>query len=127
MKKKIFILLVFILTATICCDHKNPLYMKTTTLLQESKLDTISKVTSDYLEVDLTEMNNKKYKGKKLLQNNYSKDNYKAIFFEIVDEKGNLLWFNNSSEFLNYISERGYEMVDKKETQYHISYTFKRK
>jgi hypothetical protein len=101
--------------------------MKTTTLLQESKLDTISKVTSDYLEVDLTEMNNKKYKGKKLLQNNYSKDNYKAIFFEIVDEKGNLLWFNNSSEFLNYISERGYEMVDKKETQYHISYTFKRK
>lgn len=93
------------------------------------KRDTTTEVASEYFEIGLYS-----YEGgdhfttKKDLEDVIDLDhpqNTRSKYFEIV-ENDSLKSFSSSTEFLNYMSERGYEMVDQSKLRYHTDYTFKR-
>ena len=100
------------------------LYIKTTTATGEGDnqvfTDTTTMVDSDNFEVTLTAM------GIGLAIYYYgSKDIGNGKFFNIV-ESDSIAKFRGSGEFLNYMSERGYKMVDEKRDEFSTDYTFKR-
>lgn len=117
--KSIFILILVILTTTICsCGIQyQPLYIKTLTDGSSS----ITKVQDEYFEIELCSVGGHDYITNKEL----SMDPLRMII--IVDEAGEVARFMDSASFLNYMSERGYEMQDQIKKPYCTAYTFKRK
>ena len=67
------------------------------------------------------------FKAEKYLEKDFSGENIKAVFMTIVGEDGEFIEFKNSMEFLNFMSERGYEMIEKNEESYVTFFTFKKK
>ena len=53
--------------------------------------------------------------------------NFEFVEYVITDEKGKLLKFNTTTAFLNFMSERGYSLLDQVKNKYSIDYTFKKK
>ena len=100
------------------------LYIKTTTATGEGGTqvftDTTTMVESDNFEVTLTAM------GIGLAIYYYgSKDIGNGKFFNIV-ESDTIAKFIGSGEFLNYMSERGYKVVNEERNEIWNHYTFKR-
>lgn len=89
----------------------------------------ITVINSDYFEVSLYSLvdKSKGYYAKKDIENATSLDNYRYIFLEITTKDAEDVYFKNSTEFLNYMSEHNYEMVDQEKHQYRTDYTFKKK
>jgi len=95
--------------------------------------ETISVATMDYLEISLVKYpdpgKGDYFKAEKEIRDNYSKDkpiNLQSISV-VKDSKGTELRFYGSTEFLNYMSSRGYKMLDQKKEKYHTDYTFQKK
>jgi hypothetical protein len=84
-------------------------------------------VDSDYFEVSLGVMGiglATYYYGNKNIEKGQSVENFTSKYFNIV-ENDSIVKFNGSREFINYMSERGYEMVESNNVS--NDYTFKRK
>jgi hypothetical protein len=100
---------------------------------EQVKTETTSEITSDYFEVGLRF----KYGLESLSQGQYiaardiirpsSEENFKNVFFNIVDKDGNLIIFSTTTDLLNFMSAHGYEMVDQFKDEDGVDYTFKRK
>jgi len=103
------------------------LYIKTSTTIGKITSDTLTKITSDYFEVTLGSVRGKGYSAGKTIEEATSMENFRFIFFAITDKDGNALYFKSSADFLNYMSERGYEMADQVKNKYGADYTFKKK
>jgi hypothetical protein len=110
-------------------DDKQPLglyIITSTTVGKETSYDS-TRVNSDYFEVGLGEVEGKGYRAEKTLQNSRPGEKFRYVFFLITDKNGHIPYFNSSTDFLNYMSKRGYEMADQIKNKYGADYTFKKK
>ncbi|MFC2119192.1 hypothetical protein ACFLSY_11170 [Bacteroidota bacterium] len=114
-------------------ESKKPqVYIKTVSAVgvdeNQVKTDTITTIDTDYFEVGLYLMvDETNYTTKKDIVKPTSIENFKSVFFYLVDNDGMKINFKGSTEFLNFMSERGYEMVDQVKFDYHTDYTFKKR
>lgn len=102
-------------------------YEITGMLEDQVKKETINEVDSDYFEISLDSQTTGGYLAHKDLVKPTSVEDFKSTFITIVDQAGEAVIFMTSTEFLNYMSGHGYEMVDQALNEYGGDYTFKRK
>ena len=77
------------------------------------------------LEIDLKGVyDGSKFEATKQIYQSERADNAINIF--LVDENKKDIFFKSSTDFLNYMTDYGYEMIDKKETKYGAQYVFKK-
>ena len=131
MRNMLFLLVIFY-HAVICCNFSDTtpkIYIKTTTLIGQNKSDSLSIVNTDYFDVGLCQFvdRSKGYYAGKDIENPTSTENFRSIFFKVSNEDGSELYFKTSTEFLNFMSERKYEMVSQTTSKYCTDYTFKKK
>jgi uncharacterized lipoprotein YajG len=93
----------------------------------QKSTETISEVTSDYFEIKLAALTDVGYGAQKDVITPEVGKEFKYVFFYIVNEDGSNIKFTTSTEFLNYMSLRGYEMVDQIKNEYGTDYIFKKK
>ncbi len=138
--KKLLILLALFAICIGCNNEpkkndKPTIYIKTTTKIGSDQLgenpkqeekDTITIVESDYFEVALSQKGDD-YLGHQKVVTEVTTTNYKVIYFTIVQKNGMEIKFEHSTDFLNFISERGYEMASQEKNKYGADYVFKRK
>jgi thioredoxin-related protein len=93
---------------------------------KEERKEELLKINDEYFEINL-EKQNQHYIAVKDIENIVSGSNIKHVSISIVDDSGQLIRFNNSTEFLNHISDRGYELVNQKNDNDKTHYTFKKK
>ena len=111
-------LIMMSIIMTSCNQQKSRLYIKTVTVIgideNQVETDTITIINSDYFEIGLYLGSSEEpsFITKKDVIKPTSIENYKAVLFRIVQEDGNDIIFKSSTEFLNFMSKRGYEMID---------------
>ena len=137
MKRLSFILSLCLLLVISCnnvskkSSSAEPLYIKTTDVTgvdeEQIKKETISEVTLDYFEVSLSSQTDGGYHADKDIITPTSIENFKAVFFTIVDKDRQEIHFLTSTEFLNFMSAHGYELVSQLLNEYGGDYTFKKK
>jgi hypothetical protein len=136
--KPLLIALSFCLLSIFSCNNtpKNSsktekLIIKTTTVIgtgkDQKEDDVISEVTSDYFEVGLSEQTTGGYLAQKDIVLPKIGEPFKFVFFRILQKDGTNINFMTSTEFLNFMSAHGYEMVDQLKNDYGADYTFKKK
>jgi hypothetical protein len=107
------------------------LIIKTTTATgtgqYQKKDEVISEVTSDYFEIGLSSQTTGGYLAQKDIVVPKIGEPFKFVFFTISQKDGNNIKFMTSTEFLNFMSAHGYEMVDQLKNDYGADYTFKKK
>jgi hypothetical protein len=54
-------------------------------------------------------------------------EDLKLVNLSLCDENGDEILFSNSTEFLNYMSDRKYELFEKTDHSLRTDYVFKRK
>lgn len=104
--------------------------LSTTTGVDEKRMtkDSNYVIETDYFEVGLYSVGQgKSYIAEKEIEEPKSIENFKSVTLYVVDSTQNPISFNNSTEFLNYMSERRYEMVDQQKLKYRTDYTFKKR
>ena len=133
MKAKLLITLIAIGLFT-SCNPKSELRvnLKTSTLVNDNPnhKDSIYVVNSEYFEIGLysyTDLQNVTYSAKKEIEQSNISEVFKMVTLSVVDASNKDVVYNNSTEFLNYMSERGYEMTDQEKFKYRTDYTFKKK
>lgn len=88
--------------------------------------DTVSLYTDDYLEISLNLNTGGIYKANRVIEQETHEENFKVVTFFISNEQGQVMTFKTSTEFLNYMSIRKYELVSKDEYQYRTDYMFRK-
>jgi len=136
-KTLLFTLSILLLIISSCnnapesSSNSEKLYIKTSTTIgvgeNQWSTEAVSEVTSDYFEVSLSSLTDHVYEGEKILEKPISTKNFKYVFFVISDKDGNQIKFKESTEFLNFMFARGYEMVDQVKNDYGADFTFKKK
>lgn len=91
---------------------------------KQVKKETISEVN---FECELSAQTDGGYHAQKDIVTPKSVDNFKFVFFTIVDKDKKEIHFMTSTDFLNFMSSHGYELVTQIPNQYGGDYTFKRK
>ena len=136
MKIKVFYLTISILLLISCNNKKSTstkyeeFYIKTTLAIgsgsEMKKTETISKITSDYFEVSLSSQTDGGFLAEKDIIEPVPGEPFKAEFFQISDKDGNNIKFMTSTEFLNFMSAHGYDLVNQIPNAYGGDYTFKK-
>jgi hypothetical protein len=109
------------------------LYLNRVVGTPQGKRDSVRVYESAYLETTLSMYSgaadgSTSYRaGRKLEDNFKSKTDYKFVWDNVTNEDGSDLKFKSSTDFLNYMADRGYDLVSKKDNQYSSDYIFKRK
>jgi hypothetical protein len=107
------------------------LFIKTSSITgvdkNQVRKEAISDFTSDYFEVELNSLTTGGYGATKQILKPESIENYKDVFFYIVNKDGSSITFTTSTEFLNFMSAHGYDLVNQIPDQYGGDYTFKKK
>jgi hypothetical protein len=128
--KKVIVSL-FAISMISCGKSELPgLFIKTSTVedVGENQIrkDSITVVNSDYFEIGLYQYSNGSSTAEKTIENSVLVENFKMRFFHVTDSLGNSLRFQSSTEFLNFMSARGYVMVTQAPKKYVTDYTFKK-
>lgn len=129
---KYVVLILMLLCFLNSCQKDSPkIYIKTSTISgfpKMEKRDTTTEVTMEYFEIGLYSYESgNHFTTRKELENVIDLEhpqNSKSKYFEIV-ENDSLKSFTSSTEFINYMLERGYEMVDQSKLRHHTDYTFR--
>jgi hypothetical protein len=124
----------FLLGLLVACTSKpkSELYLHILTVNGDSRKDTVAKVNTEYFEMTLSsrtmQNGDRDYMAHKVLERPEDFEGFRLKEAYLVSENDSSMWFDSHDSFLNYISERGYDMVDQKpEGKYSIDYTFKKK
>ncbi len=89
------------------------------------KKGNVESVTDAYFEIELNLLaENNEYVASKDVEK-ISVGNVATIY--ITNQNGTAIHFKNTTELLNYMSKRGYDMISQSKKQYGYNYTFKRK
>lgn len=125
-------ILLLAIALFISCNQTEKLYIRTyTTITEDGKqvtTDTVSAVNGDYFDIDLNSVNNgEHYIGSKNIESPTSMENFRLIRVAVTDDKGDVLKFKSTTDFMNFMSVRGFEMKDQKDKRYGTAYTFKKK
>jgi hypothetical protein len=133
--KNLFTLIALILTLASCKNESKIKLQKTTiTEVGNENIKTVSDsyLNSDYFEINLVMYSNEKDESKyylaqkDLVKPEIGKD-FKMEVLKIVDQNNEEMQFTNSTDFLNFMSQNGYEMQLQEKKEYRIEYTFKKK
>ena len=89
--------------------------------------DSITKLTTNYFEVELQSYHDGHYEGMKSLIEAQLDKEWNSKRFTMTDSIGNDLSFASSTDFLNFMSSRGYEVSNQTKLPDGFDYTFKRK
>lgn len=117
MRKSIPLILAILMIINYSCGLQyKPLYIETA-----GEESSISKFQDEYFEIELCSVAGKDYIAEKFLSRN------PVHLIRIVDENGEVQRFTDSTQFLNYMLERGYEMADQTKRPYCTAYTFMRR
>ena len=110
-------------------NNKKPLglYIKTSTTIGNVSSCDSTQITSEYFEVRLGEVEGQGYRAEKVIEEAIPGKKFKYVFFIVIDKDGHIPYFKSSADFLNYMSERGYAMIDQIKNKYGADYTFKKK
>jgi len=145
MKNLIIALFLCFMQINVCngdplqASQKEKLYIKTVTITgwgsEQVTKEVITEVTNDYFEIKffsgvsdsdgrtaITSMTDLvksiKLKGT---------TDFKHVYFTVVNKDGSQIKFTAPTEFLNFMSARGYELFDQTKNKFSIDYTFKKK
>jgi hypothetical protein len=89
--------------------------------------DSVYILKDNYFEIGLFSYDEGKfYLAKRDLVEPKSIQNFYAEFIFITNEDGSDYKFSNSTDFLNFMADCGYEMVDQKKFDFRTDYTFKK-
>ena len=132
---KIVILTIMSSLTILSCGKKDDgpgLFIKTSDIQgideKQARQDSLTKVTSDYFEISLASYSDGKYyKAKKDILEPKSLEDFRVKFLFVTDSLGNELQFQDATDFLNFMSARGYEMSDQTKHRYGVDYTFKKR
>jgi hypothetical protein len=119
----------------IACNNINKraetLYIETTTANgsgNDMKVDkVVSTIATDYFEVSLEAQTTGGFLAQQDIVIPEVGIPFKAVFFRICEKDGTNIKFMTSTDFLNFMSSHGYEMVTQIPNEYGGDYTFKRK
>jgi hypothetical protein len=90
--------------------------------------DSMTIVNSPYFEISITSVNNgEKYMATKQIEKPQVGKIFKSVTLNLVDSSGTVIYFKESTEFLNYMEARGYNMVDQEKQRFGSDYTFKKR
>ncbi len=135
--KKAFLFVITVLIVS--CSKKNELpglYIRTSDVKgsavsnNQVKKDTLTVVDSEYFEVGLYAYEEGEYYEAQqiLVKPDYGAgEDFKTKYYFVTDSLGKEIEYKNSTEFLNFMSARGYDMTDQAKHEWHTDYTFKRK
>jgi len=83
-----------------------------------------STIDSKVFEIDLILMPKGNYKAsKELVKLTVQNPNYSKVIV-ITDNKDEVISFENSTDFLNFMDEKGYKVTFQNKTKYNIEYVF---
>ena len=112
------------------CSEKKDLLIKTLTATPTSKDSTVTAYNENYLEIKLSVFDDGTWQAEHSITRNYTSDkDYLFKRFLLCDQTGRDLRFKESTEFLNYVSGYGYELVKEVKSKSGLStdYTLKKK
>ena len=122
---RLFILMI-ICTLISCKQEQKFINIKTLSGNIEKQNEVTTQFKDKYLEIGLTSINSgAAYIATKEIKRATLEDPT-ATQIVIVDEASKPMQFQSATEFLNYMSSFGYEMVDQKKHKYGADYTFKK-
>lgn len=113
-------------------EKKSNLFAKKLTVVgtgeEKKRTEDVSKIKSDYFEISLSLLSDSDmYIATRDLEKPSSMENFRMVVLTITNKEGEDIKFKGTTEFLNFMSEKGYEMVDQEKSKYSTSYTFKKK
>lgn len=130
---RLFISIILSLILFTSCNLGTPkLYYKTvevyTNTVGEKVRDTTLNVISDeYFEIKLSSYSSGLNWGASMNLKAGTKDNIKTFrYMYIVDNNYDEIRYDTPADFLNFMAERNYEMVDQTKKKYAIDYTFRK-
>ena len=128
-------ILVFLILISVSCTQAPPptplIHIKTTTAIgagdEQVKSEKVTQVTSNYFEVKLSVLADdpNSIAGGTIEQSGVGEP-FKYVFFNIVSADEEVIKFKTPTEFLNFMTEHRYEMVDQKKSQNSTDYTFRK-
>lgn len=133
--KSVFFVVIFVALQFSCHSNHESLFITTKTFLgssfnESSKRDSIfeiSSIQSDFFNITLTQLSEEPYyKGSKEIEKSMSLKDFKYVFCDITDELGETLKFKTAKEFINFMSKRGYKVIEQKETEFDVEFRFSR-
>jgi len=90
--------------------------------------DSTALMDSAYFNMSLHYTGEKKgHIAKKDIGGNNALENFREEFVIISDKNGQPVYYKGTVDFLNYMSEHGYDVMDQKVGNYVIDYRFKRR
>lgn len=84
-------------------------------------------LNTDYFEIGLYPTDRNTYVAYEKIEKATSLENFKSVTLYISDNENKMLHFKSPTDFMNYLSDRGYEIQGKIQAKKHINYTFKKK
>ncbi|HTF22026.1 MAG TPA: hypothetical protein VK658_28290 [Chryseolinea sp.] len=130
------VLLVCYLVVSIGCSQQAGTneQVRISTMIADGDVrhDTTTVVESDYFEMSISSITDrtgrKKYTATKDLESPTAAGaGFHMKTQTVVDSNDSTVYFTTPEDWLNYMSERGYEMVSKTDKRYGAEYTFKKK
>ena len=107
------------------------LYIKTTTAKGSGKdmikSESISQISTDYFEVTLESLSSGGFMADKDIIEPRIGEPFYMVSFQISQKDGTDIVFLTSTDFLNFMSTHGYNLVNQIPNEYGGDYTFKRK
>jgi hypothetical protein len=136
--KTLSIVLLFCLLQISSCNNSpnvssrtETLYIKTTTAeeigKEMKKSEVVSVINTDYFEVGLSSQTTGGFLAQKDIVEPKIDIPFKSVFFQVCQKEGTNIKFMTTTEFLNFMSAHGYDMVNQIPNNYGADYTFKKK
>ena len=136
------IVMIILAISLLSCNSENSqqtvdsqLTMKITTFVGDVETSILSTENlGEYYEVTLSAFPDEENGGSRygvridIEEGKFVNDVFHWKISELIDETTKEeLWFKEPTDFLNYLSTKGYEMVEQKKGRHNIDYTFKKK
>ncbi len=94
----------------------------------QKTIDSVYTVETDYFEISLYLLEGGSgFMAQQEIEKPTSMENFRYKRLYVVDASEEPREFTTSTDFLNYMAERGYQMQDQEKFEYRTDYIFKRK
>ena len=130
MKLRLLTGVLIIITVFLACNETgNKLYLNHKKFIRDVESDSITIMGKKYFEIDLYHLEDKSlgYSAMTNTKNDIIDGSIHYYSLRVCDKDGTEFDFKSPVDFLNFMSERGFEVSNSKESVYSINYLFKQK
>jgi hypothetical protein len=128
---KNFLLPLIILLVVSCGKKYETLYILNRVVEgynEKTDIETVIEMTDEYFQIELQSVQGgKKFIAEFKKEWTYKPPYSKLEYIRIVDKDTSLIYFLNQGEFLNFMTNKGYEVLSQEQHKYGANYMFKRK